>query len=295
MGRKGLNRDGWNGRLAKAAEIKARAVDDGDGQPWKHGGVANLSGKGAHAQPGARADGEPGGDDLPCNVARQFGAGTRAGNADLKRGAGNGLAQGERRRPRLADAPSCNAGHRDPRAVPHVGLGRTRQNPRRRANGNKGLQANGAAELATQSGGPARAKIGKAERAGDCAADAERGRGHAGAEITHVGDLVRVNVDDGIGGGCGGCGCCVCCGCCGCCAYAYTSGVLSAHGGLGTRKARVHATDGAGQGGTRVQETGARCVAHARLQGGAENAVSAVVSGGERHRGHAANQHCRHE
>jgi hypothetical protein len=275
--------------LAEPAEIKARAVDDGDGQPPQHGGVAQLPGKGANAQAGARADGEPGGDDLPCDVAGQFCAGAGTGTADVQMRTRDGLAHGERRRPRLADAGGDEAGHRDPRAVPHVGLGRARQNPRRGADGQERLQADGAAELAAQAGVPARAKTGKAEDRGDCAANAERGGLHAGAKIAHVGDVVRVQVDDGIGWGLVR-GCCCCCGR----ACAYASGVLSTHGVSGTRKARVHAADGAGQGGTRVHDAGAGCVAHARLQGGTRNAVAAV--GCEERQGrNAANQHCDHE
>ena len=81
--------------LAEPAEIEARAIQDGDGQPRQRGRVAQLPGEGADAQPGAHADGDPGAYDEAADVPRQFGAGARAGNAELKRGTGNGLADGE--------------------------------------------------------------------------------------------------------------------------------------------------------------------------------------------------------
>jgi hypothetical protein len=80
-------------------------------------------------------------------------------------------------------------------------------------------------------------------------------------------------------------------------ARAYTSEVISTRGGSGTRKARVHATDGAGQGGTRVHDASPGCVAHARLVLGARNAVAAIVGIGENggNRGNAATHYCDHE
>lgn len=122
----GLKADVWDGRLAEPAEIVARAVDDGDGQPWKRGRVAYLLGKGPHADPGAHADGEPGGNDEAADVPRQLCARACASNPDFKRRARNGLADGERRSPRVADALGQDAGHGHPRLVAEVGGGRAR-------------------------------------------------------------------------------------------------------------------------------------------------------------------------
>ena len=77
--------DVWDGRLAEPAEVIARAVKHGDGQPRQRGGVAYLLGKGPHADPGTHADREPGAYDEAADVPRQFGAGAHAGNADFKR------------------------------------------------------------------------------------------------------------------------------------------------------------------------------------------------------------------
>lgn len=259
----GLKADGWDGRLAEAAEIEAGAVDDGDGQPWKRGRVAYLLGKGPHAQAGTHADREPGGNDEPADVPRQLCARAHVGNADFKRRARNGLAEGERRGPRVADAPSCNARHGHPRAVPEAGGGCARQNPGRCADGDVGLNADGAAEFAAKPGLLARAKIGQTERAGDWAANAESSGLHARPKVAHFGDLVRVHVDDGIADDGAIC--------------RHALRLLGACGGSGAGKPRIHAADGAGQGRTRVHEAGPRCVAHARLEGGARNAVATVV------------------
>ena len=265
------------------AKVIARAVKHGDGQPRERGGVAYLLGKGPHADPGAHADGEPGGNDEAADVPRQFGAGAHVGNADFKRRARNGLADGERRSPRLADAPSYNAGHGHPRLVAKVGGGRARQNPRRCADGDVGLNADGAAEFAAKPGLLARAKVRKAERGGDWAANAESSGLDARPKIAHVGNLVRVHVDDGIAEDGA--------------IYRHALRVLGAGGCSGTRKARVHAADGAGQGRTRVQKPSPGCVAHAGLEGGARNAVATVVGrwGDGGNGGHSANQHCDHE
>jgi hypothetical protein len=86
---------------AEAAKIKARAIDQGDGQQisW----IADCAAQTADTNATTSAYSKPAGDDHIAHFATEFSPGTGAGDADVDAGVGNGNVDLESSAPLLTD------------------------------------------------------------------------------------------------------------------------------------------------------------------------------------------------
>jgi hypothetical protein len=82
-----------SGFSTETAEINTGAIEHSHGQPSDLGRIANFLGKPSKSNLSTNADGEPGGDDHPADVAREFCTSTDASNTHVEAGIGNGCVE----------------------------------------------------------------------------------------------------------------------------------------------------------------------------------------------------------